>query len=39
MSSDEDGFEGVWFVVIVVEIIGKDKFLVEYKDLRIEDDI
>lgn len=38
VSSDEDGFEGAWFAATVVETTGKDKFLVEYKDLRTEDD-
>lgn len=38
VSSDEDGFEGAWFAATVVEVIGKEKFLVEYRDLRTEDD-
>ncbi|KAL2941689.1 DUF724 domain-containing protein 6, partial [Bienertia sinuspersici] len=38
VSSDEDGFEGAWFAASVVEVIKKNKFLVEYRDLRTEDD-
>ncbi|GAB2287265.1 hypothetical protein Dimus_021647 [Dionaea muscipula] len=38
VSSDEDGFQGAWFSAMVVDRIGEDKFLVEYKDLRTEDD-
>ncbi|XP_021734488.1 DUF724 domain-containing protein 6-like [Chenopodium quinoa] len=38
VSSDEDGFEGAWFAASVVEVLGEGKFLVEYKDLKTEDD-
>ncbi|XP_010674562.2 protein AGENET DOMAIN (AGD)-CONTAINING P1 [Beta vulgaris subsp. vulgaris] len=38
VSSDEDGFEGAWFTATVLEVIGKDKFLIEYRDLKTEDD-
>ncbi|GAB4835662.1 hypothetical protein Ancab_000571 [Ancistrocladus abbreviatus] len=38
VSSDEDGFQGAWFAATVVRAIGKDKFLIEYRDLRTEDD-
>ncbi|KAF7817984.1 DUF724 domain-containing protein 3 [Senna tora] len=38
VSSDEEGFEGAWFVATVVEPKGKDKFLVEYLSLRNDDD-
>ncbi|KAH9622093.1 hypothetical protein KSS87_002647 [Heliosperma pusillum] len=37
VSSDEEGFEGAWFVASVMEVLGKGKFLVEYKDLTTED--
>ncbi|XP_074321079.1 protein AGENET DOMAIN (AGD)-CONTAINING P1-like [Silene latifolia] len=37
VSSDEEGFEGAWFVASVIEVLGKGKFLVEYKDLTTED--
>ncbi|CAO2832519.1 unnamed protein product [Amaranthus hypochondriacus] len=38
VSNDEDGFEGAWFAATVIEVIGKDKFLIEYTDLRTDDD-
>lgn len=38
VSSDEDGFQGAWFAASVVEVIGKNKFLIEYRDLKTEDD-
>ncbi|XP_028795305.1 DUF724 domain-containing protein 3-like isoform X1 [Neltuma alba] len=38
VSSDEEGFEGAWFAATVVEPKGKDKFLVEYLNLRTDDD-
>ncbi|KAJ6883313.1 DUF724 domain-containing protein [Populus alba x Populus x berolinensis] len=38
VSSDEDGFKGAWFAASIVEPVGKDKYLVEYKSLRTEDD-
>ncbi|XP_010475765.1 PREDICTED: DUF724 domain-containing protein 3-like isoform X2 [Camelina sativa] len=39
VSSDEEGFKGCWFAAKVVEPIGDDKFLVEYRDLREEDGV
>ncbi|ESQ35937.1 hypothetical protein EUTSA_v10009728mg [Eutrema salsugineum] len=39
VSSDEEGFKGCWFVAKVIEPIGEDKYLVEYRDLREEDGI
>ncbi|CAN8311673.1 unnamed protein product [Cochlearia groenlandica] len=39
VSSDEEGFKGSWFVAKIVETIGEDKYLVEYRDLREEDGI
>lgn len=38
VSSDEEGFEGAWFAATVVEPKGKNKFLVEYMNLRTDDD-
>ncbi|KAG7596402.1 Agenet-like domain [Arabidopsis suecica] len=39
VSSDEEGFQGCWFAAKVVEPVGEDKFLVEYRDLREKDGI
>ncbi|CAH2038490.1 unnamed protein product [Thlaspi arvense] len=39
VSSDEEGFKGSWFVAKVIEPIGQDKYLVEYRDLREEDGV
>ncbi|XP_019058448.1 PREDICTED: DUF724 domain-containing protein 1-like [Tarenaya hassleriana] len=39
VSSEEEGFEGSWFVARVVEPIGEDKYLVEYLDLREENGV
>ncbi|KAF4347247.1 hypothetical protein G4B88_015757 [Cannabis sativa] len=38
VNSDEDGFQGAWFTATIVEPIGEDKFLVEYQNLRTDDD-
>ncbi|KAF2307317.1 hypothetical protein GH714_026323 [Hevea brasiliensis] len=38
VSSDEEGFEGAWFAATIVEVVGKDKYLIEYQSLRTEDD-
>ncbi|WCJ43077.1 agenet domain-containing protein [Euphorbia peplus] len=38
VSSSEEGFEGAWFEATIVEAVGKDKYLIEYKALRTEDD-
>ncbi|PON81662.1 Agenet-like domain containing protein [Trema orientale] len=38
VSSDEDGFQGAWFAATIVEPVGKGKFLVEYHNLRTDDD-
>ncbi|XP_057434303.1 protein AGENET DOMAIN (AGD)-CONTAINING P1-like isoform X2 [Lotus japonicus] len=37
VSSDDEGYKGAWFVATIVDIIAKDKFLVEYRDLATED--
>ncbi|KAL1339626.1 hypothetical protein AAHE18_U052100 [Arachis hypogaea] len=33
VSNDEEGFQGAWFSATVVEVIGDDRFLIEYKTL------
>lgn len=38
VTSDEDGFEGAWFAATIVKAVGKDRYLVQYKSLRTEDD-
>ncbi|XP_041018908.1 protein AGENET DOMAIN (AGD)-CONTAINING P1 isoform X1 [Juglans microcarpa x Juglans regia] len=38
VSSDEDGFRGAWFAASIVEAVEKDKFLVQYQNLRADDD-
>ncbi|KAL8130552.1 hypothetical protein V2J09_019707 [Rumex salicifolius] len=38
VSSDEDGFKGAWFDASVVSVLGKGKYLIEYKELRTDDD-
>ncbi|RDX75904.1 DUF724 domain-containing protein 3, partial [Mucuna pruriens] len=37
VSSDKEGYKGAWFVATIVEIIGKDRFQVEYRDLKTND--
>ncbi|KAG2699153.1 hypothetical protein I3760_07G179400 [Carya illinoinensis] len=38
VSSDEDGFQGAWFAATVLDAIGQEKYLIEYRSLRTEDD-
>ncbi|XP_050223493.1 protein AGENET DOMAIN (AGD)-CONTAINING P1 [Mercurialis annua] len=38
ISSDEEGFQGAWFAGTIVEAVGKNKYLIEYKNLRTDDD-
>uniref|UniRef100_A0A7N2LXR1 Agenet domain-containing protein n=1 Tax=Quercus lobata TaxID=97700 RepID=A0A7N2LXR1_QUELO len=38
VRSDEEGFRGSWYTAIIVDLIGNDKFLVEYQTLRTEDE-
>lgn len=38
VSSDEDGFQGAWFAAAIVRRIDEDMFLVEYRDLRSDDE-
>ncbi|KAK6911673.1 Agenet-like domain [Dillenia turbinata] len=37
VSSDEDGFQGAWFGATIVEAAGENKYLIEYKNLKTED--
>ncbi|XP_061352757.1 protein AGENET DOMAIN (AGD)-CONTAINING P1 [Gastrolobium bilobum] len=37
VRSDDEGYKGAWFIATVVDIIGKDRFLVEYRDLTTDD--
>ncbi|XP_041018109.1 protein AGENET DOMAIN (AGD)-CONTAINING P1-like isoform X2 [Juglans microcarpa x Juglans regia] len=37
VSSDEDGFQGAWFAATVLDAIGQEKYLIEYRSLRTED--
>uniref|UniRef100_A0A1J3GX38 Agenet domain-containing protein n=1 Tax=Noccaea caerulescens TaxID=107243 RepID=A0A1J3GX38_NOCCA len=39
VSSEEEGFKGSWFVAKVIERIGEDNYLVEYRDLREENGV
>ncbi|KAL0412889.1 UNVERIFIED_CONTAM: protein AGENET DOMAIN (AGD)-CONTAINING P1 [Sesamum radiatum] len=38
VSSDEEGFEGAWFIATVVKKLKAGKYLVEYQTLRNDDD-
>ncbi|XP_052194273.1 protein AGENET DOMAIN (AGD)-CONTAINING P1 isoform X2 [Diospyros lotus] len=38
VSSDDDGFQGAWFAGTIIEQLMEDKFLIEYKSLRNDDD-
>ncbi|RWW53547.1 hypothetical protein BHE74_00039969 [Ensete ventricosum] len=38
VSSDEEGFLGAWFTATVLESMGKNKFLVQYHNLKTDDD-
>lgn len=38
VSSDEDGFEGAWFVATVLKKLDERKYLIEYQNLRNDDD-
>lgn len=38
VSNDEDGFQGAWFDATIVKALGQDKYLIQYKSLRTEDD-
>ncbi|XP_058083139.1 protein AGENET DOMAIN (AGD)-CONTAINING P1-like isoform X2 [Magnolia sinica] len=38
VSSDEEGFCGAWFAAVIVNPTGKNSFLVEYQNLRTDDE-
>ncbi|KAF3670574.1 hypothetical protein FXO37_08474 [Capsicum annuum] len=38
VSSDEEGFEGAWFAATVVKLFDNGNYLIEYKNLRNNDD-
>jgi hypothetical protein len=38
VRSDEEGFRGSWYTAIILELIGNDKFFVEYQTLKTEDE-
>ncbi|KAL3382092.1 hypothetical protein AABB24_001922 [Solanum stoloniferum] len=38
VSSDEEGFEGVWFVATIVKLLDNGNYLIEYQTLRNNDD-
>ncbi|XP_024927971.3 protein AGENET DOMAIN (AGD)-CONTAINING P1-like [Ziziphus jujuba] len=37
VRSDEDGLQGAWFAATVVKTLGKDKFLIEHKNIMSND--
>ncbi|KAI4344747.1 hypothetical protein L6164_011938 [Bauhinia variegata] len=37
VTSDEEGYQGAWFIATIVDSIGNDRFLVEYRDLTTDD--
>ncbi|KAL2341629.1 hypothetical protein Fmac_009569 [Flemingia macrophylla] len=34
VSRDDKGYKGAWFLAAIVDIIGKERFQVEYRDLK-----
>ncbi|KAG1371388.1 DUF724 domain-containing protein 3 [Cocos nucifera] len=38
VSSDDEGFRGAWYAATIVKLIQKKKFLVEYKNLKTDDE-
>ncbi|CAI0539180.1 unnamed protein product [Linum tenue] len=36
--TDEDGLKGAWFAATIIEPSGEDKYFIEYKTLRNDDD-
>lgn len=38
VSSDEEGFEGAWFTATVVKLLDNGNYLIEYQNLRNDDD-
>ena len=39
VKSDEEGYHGSGYIAVIVNLIGKDKYLIEYQILKIEDEI
>ncbi|KAK4781699.1 hypothetical protein SAY86_015801 [Trapa natans] len=39
VSSDEDGYHGAWFSAKVVKALSEKKYIVEYQNLRNQDDM
>ncbi|KAL1359009.1 hypothetical protein AAHE18_04G074900 [Arachis hypogaea] len=37
VRDEDEGYEGAWFVATIVSSVGKDMFLVEYRDLLADD--
>ncbi|TKY72463.1 Tudor, plant [Spatholobus suberectus] len=37
VSRDDESYKGAWFVATIVDIIGKDRFQVEYRDMKTND--
>ncbi|KAK7246237.1 hypothetical protein RIF29_41098 [Crotalaria pallida] len=35
----DEGYKGAWFVATIVDLLGKDRFLVEFRDLTTDDGI
>lgn len=38
VSSDDEGFRGAWYAATIVKLIQKKKFLVEYQNLKTDDE-
>lgn len=38
VRSDEEGFQRAWNTAVIVDMIGNDKYLLEYQTLKMEDD-
>ncbi|KAE9599208.1 putative Agenet-like domain-containing protein [Lupinus albus] len=37
VTNGDEGYKGAWFVATIVDLIGKNRFLIEYKDLTTDD--
>lgn len=38
VKSDEEGYQGAWFCAVIVGSFGEDSFLVEYQNLKTNDE-
>lgn len=38
VSSDEEGFQGVWFAATIIKVIENSTFLIEYQNLKTDDE-